>query len=379
MNNSFVSLVSSGNSIRVLLEGGLEELMLFFLLGADQDVRKQAQEFVRQEHVARAVMEFLQLKNMIRLRLVLQLGISATKTDPRHSRFQHSKCDGACAVAIGMKIGLSDIELLIQFFVAFSHDWGHTAFSHTGETSLSVYGCESHEDRSIRLLRGDQDALRIMKSVGVEMEDVVAGIEEKGRLGRIQGIADSLGYIVADSAIAGCGNVPERFAWQVIRTLHSITETKIVVTDRDPWQEFVDHRQRLYHALYICADTRTAEAALHLAIRYAIDAKKFTKEQVIRGTDQVVFAALVQVLENDSSTPRSILSALKLASGNMDELSRWSRTSDHGVPGLVIRVPGGGYRRKSYEVSVHRVGDWIISPSKSIVDNEPPRTLVYTG
>ncbi len=165
-----------------------------------------------------------------------------------HTRFQHSELLAEQSVLSGVVLGLGLRELSLLYCGAMLHDAGHSAFGHAGDELLIRNGRPGHEERSREILQ-DKEVKLQMKSMCLDVDDIFDVIKERGVLGTLQKIFDTLSYLVLDSGMM-FEDLYENSGADVIRSIVGIDDETVVVSDLAPIQQMLDNRAYMAQQIY---------------------------------------------------------------------------------------------------------------------------------
>jgi len=186
-----------------------------------------------------------------------------------HTRSDHSLLDGEIALVAGIKLGLSTEEIKTLIAGGLLHDLGHSALSHTGEEFIVDRGGVDHEKRTSIKLEKDEELKKVLTKFGIDVGDVKQVIDEKGKLGALQKIFDSLSYLILDckpiyqkqNILAGIDfSILKDSGIKLINDMVGINnvEDKFVLSIKTPdlWQKLLDIRAWMMQNIYVHPFTR---------------------------------------------------------------------------------------------------------------------------
>ncbi len=208
-----------------------------------------------------------------------------------HSRYDHSELDAELAKIIGIHLDLDDRSIKIAMLGGWWHDLGHSAFSHTGDDLLIAEGRAPHETRTSDMISTAPDITAFLSRFfpGEDVEkvrsEVIAVTKEKGVLGKLQSLLDTLSYIIVDRAMVH-SEEHEDLAAHVITDLkgYDVTEELLVFSSLESLQHVMELRAQWMGELCNKPNKRTDEATrvmLGIAIKNGI----FSFEDIEIGTD----------------------------------------------------------------------------------------------
>lgn len=218
------------------------------------------------------IWDLINTKEFQRLRRIRQLGTSFfTFHGAEHSRFSHS----LGVYEITRKIisqfernGYEDWpveEKRLCLCAALLHDVGHGPFSHSLET---VFG-EHHEQWSCRIVQGDTEVNRVLRSVSPEFPNQVAGVICKTYPKEIvvsivssQLDADRMDYLLRDAYFTGV-NYGMFDLERILRVIRPY-QGKIVVKESGMHavEDYLMSRYQMYWQVYFHSVTRSSEILL---------------------------------------------------------------------------------------------------------------------
>ncbi|MCI3923283.1 HD domain-containing protein [Paenibacillus sp. TRM 82003] len=219
-----------------------------------------------------AIWDLINTREFQRLRRIRQLGTSfLTFHGAEHSRFSHS----LGVYEITRKIisqfernGYEDWpreERLLCLCAALLHDVGHGPFSHSIET---VFG-EHHETWSCRIVQGDTEVNRVLRSIDPSMPDRVAGVicktypqEIAVSLVSSQLDADRMDYLLRDAYCTGV-NYGMFDLERILRVIRPY-KGNIVVKESGMHavEDYLTSRYQMYWQVYFHPVTRSSDIVL---------------------------------------------------------------------------------------------------------------------
>ncbi len=211
-----------------------------------------------------------------------------------HSRYDHSELDAELAKVFGARLGLGAREIKIAMLGAWWHDLGHSAFSHTGDELLIENGWPPHEARTSTIIENDHEIETFLKAhfpdddVNTVREEILQVTKERGALGSMQSMLDTLSYLVVDRAmIYREDNSP--LAAKVLTDLVGYDDTsgRLVFSKIDSLGDMLELRLRWMRELTNTANKRTDEA-LRTLLKIAVEKNILTLDDIASGTDGVI-------------------------------------------------------------------------------------------
>lgn len=285
-----------------------------------------------------------------------------------HSRWNHSQFAGAIMFAFGLHLGLSFEQIATGTLGALLHDLGHPAFGHDLDDILVGLGRPDHEERGQAKLREDKEIHESLEFLDIDVEDVIQVIQERGALGRMQNIADTLSYVVLDSCVAApVEEVPVAFVWEVLSSVEGIEGTQYRVNDPEPITQLVNLRANMYRDLYWAYPSRIAAHVLRNLYQFLVEKNLISPEYLESATDNDVKSLVgtkLSELARTGQLPDWVDSTWALSLGFYDELDKWrilefktkaeaeqalARRSSAELASSVMIEPGD-YRKKAYQV-----------------------------
>jgi len=126
-----------------------------------------------------------------------------TRPVARITRFDHSRAVSARAMTFACATDDDDHAVVTAAAAGLLHDVGHPPFSHTLEHAIRRFAPFDHEHAGIAAVRASDDIRHILAEAQIDVEDVIALIEERGGAGIRQSIADTATYLWHDALAAG--------------------------------------------------------------------------------------------------------------------------------------------------------------------------------
>ncbi|WP_199623840.1 HD domain-containing protein [Paenibacillus alkalitolerans] len=218
------------------------------------------------------IWDLVNTKEFQRLRRIRQLGTSFfTFHGAEHSRFSHSLGVYEITRKIISQFERNEYEdwpveeKRLCLCAALLHDVGHGPFSHSLET---VFG-EHHELWSCRIVQGDTEVNRVLRSVSPDFPDQVAGVICKSYPKEIvvslvssQLDADRMDYLLRDAYFTGV-NYGMFDLERILRVMRPY-KGKIVVKESGMHavEDYLMSRYQMYWQVYFHPVTRSSEIVL---------------------------------------------------------------------------------------------------------------------
>lgn len=242
--------------------------------------------------------QLLQTRRVERLRHIYQLGAKyfAFSNRPyRHHRLLHSQHVAAHMLALGLKLGLPEHEVLIGVFGSLLHDVGYGAFSHDGDYFLHPNNYPHHEERGKRLILEDDELNAVFRAAQIPSSRVYEVVAEAGQLGVIQSICDTAAYVVLDSLAHG-HPVPRGMSSRYIECIEGIVEGQVLVNDHRPLQWAMSRRGLLGREVYFAERAKLVCAGNIKLLQFLYEARAIGLEQIAEGNDDSVITAVRQTM-----------------------------------------------------------------------------------
>lgn len=204
-----------------------------------------------------------------------------------HTRAEHSIAAAGQGLAIAQQFELSFKQCQLLVAALLLHDIGHAWFSHRGEHLIAPY-TGGHEQVGYKLVREDAEIRAVLEAFGLNVEEVIEIMAEKGPLGTIQSIADSL-YLVLDSHALGYDDFGFDEARRLIHLgLRGIDNESLLVNDVALIRGFLNARRQRYIDSYLSLATRRRSAVLNALMEMVIGEigiERYVREATL-GRDQ---------------------------------------------------------------------------------------------
>lgn len=239
------------------------------------------------------------LPEVSRLKELMQLGGTAERAF--HSRFDHSELLAEQVKFAGIKAGLSNDKIKEMIAAAWLHDIGHSALSHVSDVVLEKYKFGNHEQRGVKAIEDVRGSIsKVLVAHGVDPKNVSEIINEKGYLGKLQSIFDTLSYLVIDSDIVKRPLYKNQGA-ELISDLRRIDKEKelIVIGTLEKWQQLLENRAIMMRDIYLHPDNRRNRAATRVLLEIAAKKKLLLFEKVIKGNDEDIEMNLQSLVQFD--------------------------------------------------------------------------------
>jgi hypothetical protein len=255
-----------------------------------------------------------------------------------HTRFDHGELCAEQVKFAGIKLGLSDEEILISFSAAMLHDIGHPTLCHIGDYFLEKKGRGNHEERGIAIIQNKKSSInQLLEKNNIDPERVAQTIAEKGYLGTMQSLFDTLSYLTVDSEMIRKPLYQDNGAG-LIQNLAGIDKDKglLKVEKVELWQDLLEKRAEMMRDVYLHPAHRRQRAAMRQLLQVAINKGHLTLDNIERGVDKDIEMRLQSLVQHDrgaaifggreDATPylREYLELWGLANGEYDP-ELWQR------------------------------------------------------
>lgn len=218
-----------------------------------------------------------------------------------HTRLEHGELCAELGKFAGIKLGLSDEEILVLFSAGMVHDIGHPALSHMGDYFLEKKGRGDHEERGIAAIRNKKSRVnQVLEKNGIDPEKVAQAVAEEGYLGTIQSSFDTLSYLVVDSEMIQNPLYPGNGA-SLVQSLAGIDKEKnrIIISDVEPWQDLLEKRAEMMRDVYLHPAHRRQRAAMRHLMQIAINQGHLTLDEIEKGADKDIEMKLQSLVQHD--------------------------------------------------------------------------------
>ncbi len=222
------------------------------------------------------IWDCINAKEFQRLRRIHQLGGNfEVYHTAEHSRFAHSL--GVYEIVRRMvsevhalSEQLSDYDKMTVMLAGLLHDIGHGPFSHAFEAISSI----PHEEYTVRIITGDTQINRILRTVDERLPQAVASIitytHTNPLLNQIvsgQLDADRMDYLLRDAYFTGT-SYGEFDLERILRTMR-VSNGKIVVKESGihTVEDYIMARYHMYWQVYYHPVARSYETILHLLFK----------------------------------------------------------------------------------------------------------------
>ncbi|MBU0762143.1 MAG: HD domain-containing protein [Candidatus Altiarchaeota archaeon] len=212
--------------------------------------------------------ELMDTSYVQRLRNIKQNGFCYLVYPSMNStRFEHSLGVYHLAGVLSSHLCVSEVDRLHLQAASLLHDIGHAPFSHTFDRVFGSYGFD-HEVRTSELIL-DSEIADILKSSGLNPQDVSDLVHGRGKLGKILSSevdVDKMDYLVRDAYYAGVAYG----VTDVERLLYSISLVRgdIIVSEGglEAAESLLINRNMMYQTVYRHHTKRIAEAMMSNAL-----------------------------------------------------------------------------------------------------------------
>lgn len=234
-----------------------------------------------------------------------------------HTRFDHSLLDGKIAEIAGIKLGFDAHEVKTLMMGGLLHDLAHPALSHLGDELLAERGKVDHEARATKAINGDEALKDLFARYGINEHEVCDVILEKGKLGALQKIFDTLSYLIMDCApLMDSSRLPKDIDFSLLNQsgapfiddMKGMKKTKtgsrFVVGNPHVWQELMEIRAWMMQNVYLHPFSRMLNEGKKQLIRLAIEAGHMTIDEVEKGTDDELLLRLQSLVQLDPGAAR---------------------------------------------------------------------------
>ena len=265
------------------LEQQLEEL--------ENDIKKQHEVTRLQQH--------LQLGGKSNLLSLTEGPHGITIITPAfHTRYDHAALQSELAkVAIAcMNLPLDQAKVLVTG--AWLHDVGRCALGHVGDRVLQKYGIPDHEQRFVGIVQ-----TLLQKSLsrhGITSEALFALKEEQGALGKLEGVLDTLSYLLLDTESMGISFFDDSGG----AFLHSIVGLNeeldcIVVSSPEPIQQLLETRASMMQRIYHDPANKMAEEAKYQLLQISIFRGELLPQDLMEFEDHEITVRLQSLVQQD--------------------------------------------------------------------------------
>jgi HD superfamily phosphohydrolase len=217
-----------------------------------------------------------------------------------HTRFNHSELLAAIIKATGAHINVPAHQLKPSVAAAWLHDTGHPAFSHLSDRLLVAHGMPEHEERSIEYLQTRPEIKKTLKIFETNPEEVADLIKERGALGTLQSVSDTLSYLIMDSGMAK-RNIFFDGGLQYVKDIQGINPDKglLIIKTPELWQSLLEFRAMMMKDIYLHPLNKIAEEALRQLMRLALEENLITLDEIAEQTDMYIRLRLQSHIQHD--------------------------------------------------------------------------------
>lgn len=239
-----------------------------------------------------------------------------------HDRWVHSQYVAAHGLILALRLHFSQRECVHVVFAGLLHDLGHPAFGHDIDQLLIARGRLSHEERGLRWVSEDPDIAESLTLADLTPADVLPAMAEKGPLGTLQKLADTLGYLVLDTEVLG---IPLGFGYarRLIDALWDIEEQHLITRAPELFREFLDIRAVMYRDVYYRSSHNIAAAFLCKVMEHLIDTEILSLTALEEDAEQFLETWLAPYFNGRADVPLWIHSAWLVAHAMQAELKHW--------------------------------------------------------
>lgn len=310
------------------------------ILAGRSDLAPAVEEFF--ERYGEAIEDLLTCPAIVRLGAIQQLGIKRNPpasvfydrpgrvsryllTVPYlHTRLMHVVQVAAHVVAGAVLLGLHPHLIATGAFAALLHDVGYGAYGHDGDDCLVAWGEPGHEARGQALVERDPDILESLGLAHLNPKSVIVVMRERGFLGGLLSVCDTLAYVQHDARMAG-RPLPDRFGYEALVSIVELDETHLRVERTAPLRQMLIARAILSRDIYFSLHNQLASAALRTLLDFLRREERLTPAGLMQATDSDVERFLSGNLPGPRVAEKDALRCL--AFGFWDQLERWIHVS----------------------------------------------------
>jgi HD superfamily phosphohydrolase len=177
------------------------------------------------------------------------------------------------------------------------HDIGHVPFSHVGDEVVKKFTNESHEDRSLTLMK------QHMPTEYAHMLEPI--MKEQSGLGQILSLLDTYGYLFIDLWEANLEDeltippIPKLLGNHIFYTPNS-EHLKVNEVGKDALAQLLNVRRREYRRLYTHPLSLILESMHKKAIDRLIETGRMTIEEFSQSTDNYIYGLILTNVYRDT-------------------------------------------------------------------------------
>ena len=212
-----------------------------------------------------------------------------------HTRYDHSELLAEMAIYTGITIGLPMIDVRHSMTAGWFHDVGHSGFSHCGDELLVKYGYPNHEERAREKIFREAKTL---ENQGIDLEKIIDIIYEKGELGVLQKMLDTLSYLVLDSGMMK-NALYDDHGLRVLSTIKGVEDGLLVVKDVSMVQELLDFRGQMYQDVYYHPFNKMMDESRRRLMTIMMREWLIEEEQIVEGDDHILGNYIQSMVQED--------------------------------------------------------------------------------
>ena len=237
------------------------------------------------------------------------------------TRFYHSRMVAVNAMFFALCAGRSISEAVESIEGGWRHDCDHPAYCHTAEHLIvnPPYLVDTHDERSLISTLNDVELVKFTLKNNLKLGNIVSTMRERGRF-LTQSVADTAGYLEHDGQFIG-NPVSEDFIWRIAFSLKGAESSRLVVDDTEAIMELLQKRAEYFKMCYASYKGRLCDSATRLLLRFGIEEKCFTPQDLILKTDKFIDDRFLAMLNKECEVPDWVYSLLNVARGDLQELS----------------------------------------------------------
>ncbi|MEK7105100.1 MAG: HD domain-containing protein, partial [Patescibacteria group bacterium] len=214
-----------------------------------------------------------------------------------HDRWTHSRFVAAHVIGLMIRLGYPLHNVAVAAFAALLHDVGYPAFSHDGDEVSQRLGLPHHEVRGQIIVKTDLDVREALALAGVNPDEVLEVMAERGDLGSLLRLADTLAYVVMDRRMIG-GQDLGLFSTGTIFSVTGVQDGILEVQTTAWIEDLVRDRAGLSREVYYHPNNMVAAEALKLTLEYVIRRSLIPLKVFIEGTDSDIEHAMTGLVNN---------------------------------------------------------------------------------